>query len=139
MTIGQQIRQARAKAGLTDDEQLARRLGVSVATLRAWEAEVEAPTDEQFERFAELAHLDEGALPRLAEARVPKGICSPVDLVPDSGQAETLEQVGLPPELWRDPHRWVAFLRLAAAATDLAADEISRLAVRAESCVVEDR
>ncbi len=137
MTIGKRLRRARRETGLTDD-QLAEELGVEVSTLRAWELEVETPSDEQLQRLAELVNMDGETLSHLAASPAPQGICSAVDLVPDRSQAEALEQVGLPPELWDDPDRWVAFLRLAAAAADLSPDEISRLAREAETCVVGD-
>lgn len=137
MTIGQRLRDARKKAGRTDDEQFADQMGVSVATLKAWEAEIEPPSDEHLQRFAQLTGIDAATLSHLASAAAPKGICSPVDLVPDSSQAEVLEQVGLSRDLWTDSERWVAFLRLTRAAADLSPDEISRLAERAEACLLD--
>jgi transcriptional regulator with XRE-family HTH domain len=137
MTIGKRIREARGEADMTE-EQFADQLGVSPATLKAWEAEVQTPSDEQLQRFAEVAGIDAGALSHLARSPAPKGICSPVDLVPDSAQAEALEQAGLPRELWQHPDRWVAFLRLSAAAADLSPDDLSRLSHRAEACVLDD-
>jgi transcriptional regulator with XRE-family HTH domain len=136
MTIGKRIRNARKKAGLTDDEQFAEQMGVTVATVRAWEAEIEPPSDEQLQRFAELTGVDAASLSPIASGAAPKGICSPVDLVPDSSQAEALEQVGLSRDLWSDSDRWVAFLRLTRAAADLSPEEISRLADRAEACII---
>ena len=136
MTIGQRMRQAREDAGLTDDEQFAAQMGVSVATLRAWEADVESPSTEDLERFAELTDADSEALTHLAGGAAPKGICRPVDLVPDDSQAEVLEQVGIPRQLWEDSDRWVGFLRMARAASELSADEISRLADNAEACLL---
>ncbi|MFO8081440.1 MAG: helix-turn-helix transcriptional regulator [Armatimonadota bacterium] len=137
MTIGQRMQQARKKAGFTDEEDFAGRLGVTVPTLRAWEADIEPPSDEQLQRFAELTGIDAAALSHLARDAAPKGICRPVDLVPDSEQGEILEQVGLSRELWSDSERWVAFLRLTRAATTLSAEEISRLADRAEACLID--
>ncbi|MGI5818491.1 MAG: helix-turn-helix domain-containing protein [Armatimonadota bacterium] len=138
MTIGQRLNQARIRAGFTDEKQFAERLGVSVAMLTAWEADIEAPSDEQLRRFAALAGIDAETLPHLVSAPAPSGICRPVDLVPDSSQAEILEQVGLPRELWGDSDRWVAFLRLTRAAAELSAEEISRLADRAETCLIDE-
>lgn len=137
VTLGQQIQEARRRTGLTDDEHFADRLGVSVATVKAWEAEIETPSDEQLQRLAELTGLDAAALSHLARAAAPKGICSPVDLVPSHSQAEVLEQVGVPRELWRDADRWVAFLRLTRAAATLSPAELSLLADRAEACVLD--
>lgn len=131
------MREARTRAGFTDDEAFAERMGVTVVTLRAWEADIEPPSDEQLQRFAELTGIDAAALSHLAAGAAQKGICSPVDLVPDRSQAEILEQVGLPRDLWSDSDRWVAFLRLTRAAADLSAGEISRLADRAEACLLE--
>jgi transcriptional regulator with XRE-family HTH domain len=130
------MREARRQAGLTDDEQFAERVGVTVATLKAWEADIEPPSDEQLQRFAQLTGIDAETLSHLASDAAPKGICRPVDLVPDGRQAEVLEQVGLSRELWSDSDRWVAFLRLTRAAGNLSAEEISRLADRAEACVI---
>lgn len=135
MTMGQRMRQARQQAGLTDDEQFAERLGVTIATLRAWEADIEPPSDEQLQRFAELTGVDGATLSHLARGAAPRGICSPVDLVPDRSQAEILEQVGLSRDLWTDSDRWVAFLRLSQATATLSPEEISRLADTAEACV----
>lgn len=137
MTIGQRMREAREQARLTEED-AADRLEISVATLRAWEADVETPSDEQLQRFAELTDMDGETLSHLATGPAPQGICGAVDLVPTSSQAQALEQVGLPRELWHDPDRWVAFLRLADAASALSADEISRLAHGAEACLVEE-
>ena len=139
MTLGQQIRKARRDAGLTDDKQFARDLGVTVATLHAWEVDIEAPSDEQLERLAALTGVDPAALTHLAREAAPSGICSPVDLVPSSEQSDVLEQVGLPKQLWSDPDRWVAFLRLARAGSTLSPEEISLLAERAEACVAKNR
>lgn len=139
MTLGQQIRRARRDAGLTDDEQFARDLGVTVATLYAWQADIEVPSDEQLRHIAELTALDPTALTHLAREVAPSGICSPVDLVPSSEQSDILLQVGLPKELWGDPDRWVAFLRLARAASTLSPEEMSLLAEHAEACVSGSR
>lgn len=130
------MQQAREEAGFTDEEDFAVRLGVTIGTLRAWEADIEPPSDEQLQRFAELTGIDAAALSHLAGDAAPKGICRPVDLVPDREQAEILEQVGLSRELWSDSERWVAFLRLTRAATSLSPEEISVLADRAEACIV---
>jgi len=136
MTLGQQIAKARRRAGLTDDEQFAAQLGITVATLRAWEAEIEVPSDEHLERLAAATGLDATALSHLARVAAASGICSPVDLVPTRSQADVLEQVGLPRELWYDADRWVAFLRLTRSASSLSAEEISLLADRAEACLL---
>ena len=138
MTIGQRMKQARQQAGFEDEEQFAEEMGVPLAKLRAWEADIEPPSDEQIQRFAELTEIEAGALSHLARDSAPKGICRPVDLVPDSSQAEILEQVGLSRELWSDSDRWVAFLRLTRAAADLSSDEISRLADSAEACLLRE-
>jgi transcriptional regulator with XRE-family HTH domain len=138
MTIGQRMQQAREEADFTDEDDFADRLGITVATLRAWEADIQPPSDEQLQRFAELVGIDAATLSHLARDAAPKGICRPVDLVPDREQAEILEQVGLSRELWTDSERWVAFLRLTRAAATLSPAEISRLADRAETCIVEE-
>jgi len=137
MTIGQRLNQARMTAGFTDEQQFAERLGVTVATLRAWEADIETPSDEQLEQFAELTGIASTTLSHLLSAPAPSGICRPVELVPDRSQAEVLEQVGLARELWSDADRWVAFLRLTRAAASLSPEEISRLADGAEACLRE--
>lgn len=138
MTIGQRMREIRTQAGFTDDEHFAGLIGVSVPTLRAWEADIEPPSDEQLQRFAEVTGTDAATLSHLAGSAAQKGICSPVDLVPDHSQAEILEQVGLSRELWSDPDRWVAFLRLTRAAAGLSPEEISRLADNAEACLLNE-
>ena len=135
MTIGAKIREARAQAGFADEEQFAEKMGITEATLGAWEANIETPSDEQLQRLVEATGADPAALSHLTGAAAPKGICSPVDLVPSPAQAEVLEQVGLSPDLWRDADRWVAFLRLTRAAGRLSPEELSRLAKRAEVCV----
>lgn len=137
MTIGQRMRQAREDAGMTEDEEFAEQMGVTVATLRAWESDVEAPSDEHLQRFAELTGVDGAALTHLTGSAAPKGICRPVDLVPDRSQTEVLEQVGVPRELWDDSDGWVAFLRLSRAAAKLSSEEISRLADNAEACLLD--
>ena len=139
MTLGQQIAKARRRAGLTDDEQFAAQLGITVATLHAWEAEIEVPSGEHLQRLAAATGLDVEALSHLARVAAPSGICSPVDLVPSSAQADVLEQVGLPGELWRDADRWIAFLRLARSASSLSPEEISLLADRAEACLLDNQ
>jgi hypothetical protein len=48
-----------------------------------------------------------------------------------------LEEVGIPREMWADPDMWVSFLRIARAARELSAEELSLLAERAEACVIE--
>ena len=133
------MRDARNQAGLTDEEQFAETMGVPLATLRAWEADIEAPTDDELQRFAQLIGADPAALSHLASGLAPRGICRPVDLVPASAQAEVLEQVGLPRELWSDSDRWVAFLRLTRAAARLSPEELSRLADRVEVCLLDDQ
>jgi len=138
MTIGQRIKQAREQAGFQDEEQFAEAMGVTVAVVRAWEADIEPPSDEQLQRLAEVTGVEAGALSHLAREAAPKGICRPVDLVPDSSQAEILEQVGLSHDLWTDSDRWVAFLRLTHATAKLSSDEISRLADSAEACVLRE-
>lgn len=138
MTIGQRMRRAREQAGFTDEEQFAERLGVTTAVLRAWEADIETPSDEQLQRFVEATGIEAATLSHLTRDAAPTGICRPVDLVPDSSQAEILEQVGLPRDLWSDSDRWVAFLRLTRATATLSPDEISRLADSAEACLLQE-
>jgi len=138
MTIGQRIQQARKQADFTDDRHFADEMGVSLATLRAWEGDIETPSDEHLQRFAELTQIDAETLSHLAGDPAPQGICRPVDLVPDASQAEILEQVGITRELWSDSDRWVAFLRLTRAAGNLSSEEISRLADSAEACLLNE-
>jgi len=132
------MREARQKAGFTDEEQFAARMGVTLAKLRAWESDIEAPSDEELRRFTEIIEVDPETLSHLAGDPAPQGICRAVDLIPDRSQAEILEQVGLPRELWSDSDRWVSFLRLTRAAADLSSEEISRLADGAEACLLQD-
>jgi len=135
MTRGQSMRRARSAAGFSDPAKFARLMGVEMAALIAWEADIESPTDEHLQRFAQLAGIEpSGLVPGDAPQRS-QGICRAVDLVPDAGQAEALEQVGMPRALWRDSETWLGFLRLAQAVADLNAAQITMLAENAESCV----
>lgn len=137
MTLGQLMRAARTDAGHVDDAEFADRMDVALATLWAWEADIQRPAEEQLRRFAELTDTDPDAFIALDRGAAPQGICRAVDLVPEEHQAEVLDQVGLPPALWASPERWVAFLRLAQAAAELDAHQVSVLAGNAESCVVQ--
>lgn len=134
MTRGQRLRQARIGARREVDE-LAAASGLPAATLLAWEADIESPSAEQLARLATELGVDVSALDAPAPPGGAQGICRAVDLTPDPSQAETLEQVGLPARLWRDPDTWVAFLRLADAAAKLSDEQLSLLAHNAETCV----
>lgn len=137
MTLGQRMRTARADAGHVDDAEFADRMDVGLATLRAWEADIQRPAEEELRRFAELTDTEPEVFIALDRGGAAQGICRAVDLVPEEHQAEALDQVGLPRALWDSPERWVAFLRLAQAAAELDAHQVSLLAGNAESCVIE--
>ena len=136
-TIGERLRQARLDAGYHDEAAFSDRLGITRATLQAWEANLQRPGDDQLECFAEITGADATSLSHLAHREAPQGICSAVDLIPDRGQAEVLEQVGIPPQLWASEDTWVAFLRITRAAADLSAEEISLLAEHSEACITD--
>lgn len=136
MTRGEYLRRLRTDAGL-EVEDIAARLGVSVATVLAWEADIETPEADQLERLAEALGVDAATFNAATDVPVAQGICRAVDLVPDATQAEILEEVGLPPALWRDDDTWVAFLRLAEVAATLSPDQVSALAHQAEICVAQ--
>ena len=129
------MRRARTAAGFTDPPEFARLMGVGMAALLAWEADIESPADEHLQRFAQLAGIEPSDLVPGDAPQRSQGICRAVDLVPDAGQAETLEQVGMPRALWRDSETWLGFLRLAQAAADLHAGQITMLAENAETCL----
>lgn len=134
MTLGRRMRRARIDAGYSDVVQFGEALEVSPATLMAWEADIQRPSDDLLERFAELTGVDVQELASLASS-VPQGICRAVDLVPDETQAQVLDEVGIPRALWDDPDRWVAFLRLAQAAAEMSPTQITLLSRNAESCI----
>lgn len=138
MTRGQRLRQVRSAARREVDE-LAAVLELPAATLLAWEADIESPSAEQLARLAAELGVEPGALEVLGPTPRAQGLCRAVELTPDPGQAEVLEQVGLPRSLWRDADTWVAFLRLAEAAAKLSGERLSALAHNAESCVAADR
>ncbi|MGD9497868.1 MAG: helix-turn-helix domain-containing protein [Armatimonadota bacterium] len=133
MTLGQMLQRARLQAHADDPEVFAGRLGVPVTTLIAWEADLQRPTPQQLRRFAALAEVDVEALLRADAEHSPQGICRAVDLLPDDREREVLEQVGIPSSLWQNSEKWLAFLRLAGAATELDAEDITALADHAES------
>ncbi|NLO07527.1 MAG: helix-turn-helix transcriptional regulator [candidate division WS1 bacterium] len=137
MTLGQRMREARRRAGETNDGVFAGEMGITVATLWAWEADIEEPTQEQLARFAELVGEDAAAFAGAVASEMPQGICRAIDLVPDREQAEVLEEVGLPPELHASAEAWIAFLRLARAAARMSPEAISTLAENAEACVID--
>ena len=135
MTIGQRLREARLGAGYSDEAEFGEMLGISQATLLAWESNIQRPGDQQLERFAEITGMDASALSHLTHHEAPQGICSAVDLIPAPDQAEVLEQVGVPAQLWTSPEMWVAFLRIARASAELTPEELSLLADHSEACV----
>jgi len=135
MTRGQSMRRARTAAGFTDPAQFARLMGVEMAALIAWEADIESPTEEHVQSFAQLVGIEPSTLVPGDAPQRSQGICRAVDLVPDGGQAEVLEEVGMPRALWRDSETWLGFLRLAQAVADLDALQITMLSENAESCV----
>jgi transcriptional regulator with XRE-family HTH domain len=137
MTYGERLRQLRIQNG-REIEDIAAALGVSPATLLAWEADIESPSAEQLTQLAAELGVDRSAFDAEKIAGVTQGICQAVDLTPEPQQAEILEQVGLPPQLWRDADTWVAFLRLAAAASKLNTERLLALAQHAETCVASD-
>lgn len=135
MTIGQRLREAREQAGHHDEKSFCELMEITVATLRAWEANIERPSDEQLERFAALTGIDAAPLSHLAHQESAQGICSAVELIPERAQAEVLEQVGIPPVLWASEDVWVAFLRVARASAAMSAEELTLLAEHSEACV----
>lgn len=137
MTRGERLHQLRIQSG-REIEDVAAALGVSPATLLAWEADIESPSAEQLTRLAAELGVDRSAFDEEEIAVATQGICQAVDLTPEPQQAEILEQVGLLPQLWRDAETWVAFLRLAAAASKLSTERLLALAQHAESCVAPD-
>jgi transcriptional regulator with XRE-family HTH domain len=83
MSLGRELRHARIDAGHDDEAAFSDMLGISVATLRAWEADIQRPGDEDVEQFAQATGMDPNALSHLAHDDAPQGICRAVDLVPD--------------------------------------------------------
>jgi len=135
MTRGQRLRQLRTEAR-REVEELAAALGLPTATLLAWEADIESPSAGELDRLAAALGVEPAELEAPRPPGGAQGICRAVDLTPTPGQAEALEQVGLPAVLWRDADTWVAFLRLAEAAAKLTDEQLSLLAHNAEACVI---
>lgn len=134
MTRGERLREVRTQAR-REVEELALALGLPAATLLAWEADIESPSAAELEQLAVALGVEPSELVVPGPPGGAQGICRAVDLTPTPDQAEALEQVGLPPSLWRDADTWVAFLRLAQAAAQLTGEQLSALAHNAETCV----
>ena len=103
MTRGERLHQLRIQSG-REIEDVAAALGVSPATLLAWEADIESPSAEQLTRLAAELGVDRSAFDEEEIAVATQGICQAVDRPPSRSRPKSLSKLALPPAMARRRH-----------------------------------